>query len=650
MKDFNNLCELIAFQASNFKNLRALNFKEKGELLSFSNQDFLEKILQFACGIRELGFAPRQNFVNYSYQNPIWLIVDFGIIMAGGVSVPIFQNISTENLLFEIEDSRANFIFTDNQNCLEIIGSVSNNLQIITRNSAAQNYQNHFDFNQILDLGKKALEARKYSLEGFLKDLSPDNLATIIYTSGSTATPKGVELTHRNLVSQIKDCRQFFPLNAEDVVMSFLPLAHIFERMVMMYYLSSGVCVHFADDVKNVGSLLREIKPHLLTTVPRVLEKVYANIRHNIESANFVKKFLGKLALNRAFARNPEILQNHSMLDKIFDFLIYRKFRQALGGNIKMIICGGSALSVQLEKFFWNVGIKVYCGYGLTEASPVLAANCPKFYKLGTVGKAFPAVELKIATDGELLARGENIMRNYHNQDVRSSETFIDDWLRTGDEAQIDEAGFVRIVGRKREIVKNSYGKFINPVLIEQYLTQEFSFLQAALVVGEAKNYTAALLFLDFENLAKFKKIFFQNDEKELQNHNSRANSVIEIGEIGDKTIQILDRQTPNQQNSTNKKQFQPLQTESRSNVLDQKNAEYENQNLDFLNDPKLITFIAAAVRRINDKLNHWEQLKKVKIITQPISIQSGEITPSMKLKRKIVEQKFSSEIEELYS
>lgn len=620
MKDFENLCELLAFQASNFKNKTALNFKENGELISFSNEEFLQKSLEFACGLREIGFEAGQTFANYSYQNPIWLIVDFGILLAGGVSVPIFQNISKENLIFEITDANVNFIFTDNKNCLEILGEKANDLKIITRKFSAKNCH---EFEEILELGKKATKAKKYSLADFLSKISKSNLATIIYTSGSTGKPKGVELTHQNLVVQIEGSKQFFPLNDSEKVLSFLPLAHIFERMVMMYYISTGVSIYFADDVKNVGPLLREIAPNLFTTVPRVLEKVYANIRLNIESANFLKKLLGKAAIKRAlekqvvnFKNNKKssLLQSffYKIIDKFFDILVYRKFRAALGGKVRMIICGGSALSPMLEKFFWNIGVKIYCGYGLTESSPVLAANCPSAYKLGTVGKPFPGVSLKISNDRELLAMGENIMRGYHGS-KNSSENFVEGWLKTGDEAQIDEHGFVKITGRIREIFKNSYGKFVNPGPIEQKLTQELSFLQGAVVIAQNRSYGTALLFFDFENLKKFQENFFKIQiDYNPEISASDLSLIIKIQEFSSKIIQ---------------------QTYQENGAFNQ----------------QLIDFIADRVMKINQELDHWQQLKKVALISKQISIESGEITPSMKLKRKVIEEKFSSEIAKLY-
>ena len=607
MKNFSTLSELISFQASNFKNPSAFNFKENGELKSFSNQEFYEKIFHFACGLCELGLQKGQSFANYSYQNPIWLIADFGAILAGAVTVPIFHNISQENLLFEIRDADVKFIFTDNRDYFSSIKNENLDLKIITYGEQILKQvqddsvlcselshrhpelvsgsipNNIIAFEDLILLGKKAAEEKKYDLESLQKNSLPQDLVTIIYTSGSTGTPKGVELTHHNLVSQIHDTAQFFPLSKyDDVILSFLPLAHIFERMVMMFYISQGVSIYFSDDIKNVGNSLREFHPTLMTAVPRVLEKVYTKIKDGVDSASFLKKFIGKKALQRAMTKDFYAPKN--FCDKIYDAVIYKKFRFALGGKMRMIICGGAALSPELELFYRNIGVNLFCGYGLTESSPVLTANCPKNFKLGTVGKKFPAVELKISGDGELLARGPNIMCGYHNQPQKTAETIVDGWLKTGDLAQIDSEGFVKIIGRKKELFKNANGKYVSPVPIEQKLLQELGFLLGAIVIAEGQKFTSAVLFPEFELLKKFKVKFnfTQSDE-------------------------------------------------------------------DFLRSEILQKFVQKKIDQINSHLNHWEQIQKFHIAIEPISIESGEITPSMKLKRNLLEEKYKQVVEEFY-
>jgi len=578
MKNFNNLGELIKYQYQNFNNKNFLNFKENNEWRSFSNQDFYENIIALARGLEKLGLKRGQSVANYSYQNPIWLMVDLGSILAGAITVPIFNNISEDNLFYEIIDSDAKFFFTDNEKiCTKIkekfpeiiiIGYGFKSTLSINLEDLLKNEESAFDNN--------------FYVEDLFAKIKNDDIATIVYTSGSTDRPKGVEISHQALISQIKDSESFFYLDNLEVVLSYLPLAHIFERMVMMYYISKGLSIYFVDDIKNLGSFLKEIKPTIMTSVPRALEKVFARINNGVEEAKFFKKIIGKKALKRALEKDPLISKN--FIDKFFDKLIYQKFRQAMGGEMRMIICGGSSLSQELERFYWNIGVKIYCGYGLTECSPVLATNAPHQHKFTSVGKAFPSVKLKIAKDGELLACGINVMKKYRNNPQKTAETFEGEWFKTGDLAQIDEEGFVKIIGRKKEVFKTSNGKFVHPVLLEQKLVQELNFLVGALVIAEGKNFVSALLFVDFDLLRNIKiKLKFDGD------------------------------------------------------------------NNQFFDSTILKNFISQKIAIINKKLDSWEQIKKFKIIIEPISVESGEITPSLKLKRNVLEKKFALEIEEFY-
>ena len=306
-----------------------------------------------------------------------------------------------------------------------------------------------------------------------------------------------------------------------------------------------------------------------------------------VDNASLIKKFLGKKALKLALNKIPLSCDNsllNKIIYKIFDLIIYKKFRQALGGNMEMIICGSASLASDLERFYWNIGVKVYCGYGLTESSPVISANCPKYFKLATVGKPFPSVKVKIADDKELLASGSNIMHSYHNLREETALTIVDNYLKTGDLAEIDNEGFIKIIGRKKELFKTSYGKYVYPVLIEQKLIQELGFLLGAVVIAQNRQFVSALLFPDFEIIDKFKEKFnFKED-----NHN-------------------------------------------------------------FLQSQILLDFIESKIELINSKLDNWQQIKKFTVILKPISIASQEITPSMKIRRNIIEEKFVEEINKLY-
>ncbi len=579
MRNLKTLCDLVSLQGLKINNEKLLNFKEKGVWRSFSHKDFLDNVFHFACGLKEIGLQKDQTIAIFSYQNPIWLIADLGSILAGAVTVPIFHNISKENLSYEISDAEISYIFTDNFEYFNLLENNSFNLKTITYGFQKAG---SLTFEELLNIGKKAADSQKYVFEDFANEKKAKDLATIIYTSGSTGKPKGVEITHHNLITQIKATIETFPLKKNDVVLSFLPLAHIFERMVMMFYLTQGVSIYFADDTKNVGTLLKEVNPTLMTVVPRVLEKVYIRIKENVDNSSGFKKYLGKIALKKAFL-NSERKKNIS--DKIFDGLVYKKFRAALGNKMRMMICGGASLSLELQEFYKNIGVNLYCGYGLTEASPVLAANNEKFNRIGTIGKVFPFVELKIADDGELLAKGDNIMKGYHKSPEKTAEVIVDGWLKTGDLAQIDNDGFVKIIGRKKELFKTANGKYVCPVPIEQKLVQNLGFLIGSIVIAEGKKFTTTILFPDFEIISKTKeKLKFVGDD------------------------------------------------------------------IDFFKSKVLQNFVQKNLDKINEDLNHWEQIQKFFIASDSISIESGEITPSMKLKRSILEEKYKSVIDEFYN
>ena len=578
MQKFNNLGNLLINIQNNFNNKNFLNYKINNKWQNFSCHEFVIKTQALAIALHKKGLKKGDKLANYSYQNPFWLIFDFSAILAGGITVPFFSNLSQENLFYQIQDSAVNFFFTDNP---EICHKIFLNFPHITLITNGFKVDYAFSLDELI-----ANEIENISPElinKFVNDINPIDVATIVYTSGSTSKPKGVEISHQSLISQVFDSDEFFNLPNDSVVLSYLPLAHIFERMVMCYYLSKGLSIYFVDDVNLLGIYMREISPNLMTSVPRALEKVFAKINQGIETSNLFKRIIGKLSVKRAIVKNPLLPKN--IFDKIFDKLIYQKFRQALGGKIDMIICGGSSLSTELEKFYFNIGVRIFCGYGLTECSPVLATNSPKNFRIGTVGKAFPSVQLKLAEDKELLAKGINVMSKYHNNPEKTDEVFVDGWFKTGDLAEIDSDGFVKIIGRKSEVFKNSNGKFIHPVSIEQKLIQNLGYILGALIIAESKSFVAVLLFIDYDLIAN------------------------------------LQKKLGYQQNINN-----------------------------FLESSSLKSYTQEIIDKINNDLDQWEQIKKFKIITDKISVETNEITPSLKLKRSYLEHKYQHFINDFYN
>lgn len=571
-KDFKDLAELLFYQAGNFSNKNALNFKENGAWRSFSNREFLDLVVKFACGLRELGFKKGDRLAIYAYQSPIWLVVDFAVILLGGVSVPIFHNVARDNLLFQIKHAKCRFVFADfdadfeEKNHFNKVSCLESELPEVVEKVISYGFapKNSINFEVVVDLGER-ISSRLDGFEELRAEVEVDDLATIIYTSGSTGDPKGVCLSHDNLVMQIKAAEARFPFDEGQKVVSFLPLAHIFERMVMMLYLARGVSVYFVDDVKNLGAVLQEVKPSAMTVVPRVLEKVFAKISDGVARGGFLSRFLGKMALRHALREGG---------GNFLDCLVYKKFLAGLGGNLEMVICGGAALSNEMERFFCNIGVRVLCGYGLTETSPVLAVNYEGGYRFGTVGKAFDGVELKLDEDGELLAKGRGVMLGYYEDEERTKEVMEGEWFRTGDLAAIED-GFVRIIGRKKELFKTANGKYVRPVPIEQELVQKLGFLIGAVILAEGRSFVSALLFPDFELLKALKK------------------------KLG-----------------------------------------FEGEG--FLASKVLNDYVQGVVDEVNAGLDRGEQIFEFKIIEEEISIESGHITPSMKLKRAKLEEDFA--------
>lgn len=572
---FSTLSELL-LHSRDLANKSALGFKENGKLKTFSNKQFFDDTIALAAGLKEIGFKKGNRLAIFCYQSPIWLMVDFATLVLGGVSVPVFYNVADDNLEFQLRDSGAKFVFVDKVSPVLLTIAKKQKIKIITYKS---NPKADYGFKDLVKLGKKSDPQKIHAAP------KPKDLATIIYTSGTTGQPKGVEITHANLVSQIKGAAARFPLYAQtDSALSFLPLAHVFEQMVVLYYFSAGVSVYFVDDPKNLLQWVNEVRPSLMTVIPRALEKLFANLKSRIEEEkNPLKKLMAKLIVKCALKTNPEC--GKIFIERFFYAKIKNQLVAALGGKMRMMISGGAALNAELERFYLNIGMKLFIGYGLTETSPVIAANCEEFHKYGTVGKPFPGVEVKLAADGELLASGTGIMRGYHKNKEATDEVLQDGWFKTGDLAKIDDEGFVQITGRKKEMLKTSTGKYVSPVPIEQKLMQEMSFLIGAIVIANGRKFTSCLLFADFDQLAKAK------------------------AKLGKES-------------------------------LDDKK---------FLVSEDLNKFARAKIDQVNQGVNIWEQIKKFRIITDKISIETGEITPSLKLRRELLEKKYEKVIGEIY-
>lgn len=493
MFSFSTFPELLDYIENNIENSNYLSYLNEGTWKTFSSFEFVSHIHKLSHAFSEHGVTQGDTVAIISDASPFWLMVDFALQELGAVSVPIFANIASENLRFEIEDADISYMFIASQEKYDQLHEYIPTMKLVVTldvKDEAVNSINFFDF-----IKNQSAEKRKRS------KIDPDAIATIIYTSGSTGRPKGVELTHRNFISQLKDVKEVLPFHTQHKALSFLPLAHIFERMVMSYYLASNVSVYFADDVQNVGNLIKELKPTLMTVVPRLLDKIYAKMHDNAASAKGIKWLIAKVAFHAADSKivgSPD-----SVIDKISRKLVYQKLLEALGGNLELLICGGAPLSKKTERFFNNIGLNLYQGYGLSESSPVISVNTPTDHKFGTTGQTLPSQQVKLSADGELLVKGPNVMKGYHNHPEKTAEAIEDGWLHTGDLAEIDSQGYITIKSRKKELFKTSTGKYVAAIPIEQKLTQS-KWIDYALVVADNRPFATALIFADPVNLEAY--------------------------------------------------------------------------------------------------------------------------------------------------
>ena len=475
-----------------------LHYCVKGGYETISKEEFLRTVRYLALAFHKKGWKGKQVAVAIS-PSPYWLMLDYALMLCGAVSVPLFTNISSKNLHYQILDATIQTAFIENKEQEKIIHRAGENVEVVYLEEYSPG---DHTFSEFVSQGKKIDESEPSVFGTLIYQIRPADIATIVYTSGTSGVPKGVELTHTNLISQIHATAKNYHFDKEtDIAFSFLPLAHIFERMVMHFYLSRELSVYFADDVKNVGVLLKEVNPTVMTVVPRLLEKVFFKMKLKAMDGNFIKRALVSLAFYRATTKDP--FMKLSLLDKILDALVYKKLRVALGTRMRMLISGGAALSDALYRFYLNIGISIYQGYGQTESSPVICSNTPQYNKVGTCGQAFPGVEVKISDEGELLARGANIMHGYHNNVEATNEVIDSDgWLHTGDLASIDDEGFISITGRKNELFKTSTGEYVSSVYIEQELVSN-GWFEHALIVGHNKPYVVALLFVEHDFLGR---------------------------------------------------------------------------------------------------------------------------------------------------
>lgn len=563
--------------------------REAGHWKWLSTEDLQAEIRRLALALLRLGAGPGSHVAIIGDPTPHWIAADLAVMAVGAASVPLFPTMSAGHFQHAVTSTGARTVVALGEAGWALVDAHRSLFRnMVVRGVPVTTKGRIHCWHDALELGDTLAQEDPGLYARMLARIRPDDLATIIHTSGSTGLPKGVELTHRNLVSQITTACGLFPLVAgRDKALSCLPFAHVFERVVVYTYLVQGAPVHIADDVKNVGVLLREVGPAVFTAVPRLIEKLHARIRAQIAESVAIKRQLGRWALELATTQGPTLREKrggHPWALRVADRLIYGKLRQALGGHLKYLIVGGAALSDELTRFLIGVDLPVYTGYGMTEASPVIAVNRPGARRLGTVGQAFPGVEIRIGAQGEILARGPGVMSGYHK--VELSPVDAEGWLHTGDVGTLDADGYLTITGRLKELFKTANGKYVAPTPIEQALTGSGGLIDQALVVAEGQPCVGALLFPDAEILRRRKQA------------------------LG--CLALSDQE--------------------------------------FLAKPEITSELAGSVAEVNAHLSSWERIRCWRFVAEPPSVANDGLTPTMKLRRHALTRRYQRLIDDMYA
>ena len=585
----NRLFDFLNYQKHNNPLEKCLNTKYSGKWKSLSTESFYEKVQKLSSSLFDMGVKKGDKIALISTNNRTeWCIVDLAVLQLGAVTVPIYPTITAKEYEYILNHSESSFCFISD---LEIF----NKLNSILKNTKKIKDVFSFDLIENCKSLESILKTENFKIQEKIdlkkKDVSPNDLATIIYTSGTTGVPKGVMLTHKNIVSNVLSSSKRLPLEiGSSKALSFLPVCHIFERVILYVYYFNSIEIHFAESLETISDNLKEVGPNFMTAVPRLLEKVYDKIYSKGSSLTGIKKKLFDWAVELGLSYKPygENGLLYELKLRIARKLIFSKWKEALGGNLEAICSGSAPLQPRLARVFNAAGIVLAEGYGLTATSPVLTVSDirNKGLRIGCVGKPIEGVEIKIAEDGEIICKGPNIMKGYFKDIKKTSEVIINGYFHTGDIGVLDNDGFLKITDRKKQLFKTSGGKYIAPQLLENKMKQSL-FIEQIMVVGEGEKMPAALIQPSFEYIKEWSK---------------------------EKGIKIEDT--------------------------------YEKvcRNID------LINAIQTEIDFHNNDFSQWEKIKKFKLTPEIWNVDDGHLTPTMKVKRKVIKEKYKVLINEIYS
>ncbi|WP_340063854.1 long-chain fatty acid--CoA ligase [Ascidiimonas aurantiaca] len=588
MINVSRLFDFPYYQEEKFALKDSLTTKYGNEWIKTSTGEYIRKSNCISRAFLKLGLQPNDKVAVISSNNRTeWHIIDIGALQIGAQNVPIYPTISEEDYEYILNHSESTYCFVSDAEVMTKLNAIRKNVPSLKEVYTFDEIEGEKNWQELLDLGKD--ETSQPEVEERKKNVSPDDLATIIYTSGTTGEPKGVMLSHNNVVSNVLASAERVPLQTGSKALSFLPMCHIFERMVSYLYQYCGISIYFAESIEKISDNLKEVKPDVMTVVPRLLEKVYDKIYAKGTELTGIKKklFFWAIELGLKFQPYKDNGAWYEFKLGIARKLIFSKWQEALGGNLKIMVSGSAALQPRLGRIFGAAGIPVMEGYGLTETSPVIAVNDQnnRGWKVGTVGKMIPGVDVKIAADGEILCKGPNVMIGYYKNPEKTKEVMTEAYFHTGDIGEIDAEGFLKITDRKKEMFKTSGGKYVAPQLIENEMKQS-RFIEQIMVVGEGEKMPAAFIQPNFEFLREWAK-----------RHN------IKLGESQKEIIASTD-------------------------VFDR---------------------IQEEVDFYNQRFGKWEKIKRFELTPDVWSIDEGHLTPTMKLKRRVIKEKYIDLYNKIY-
>ena len=594
MNENSRIFDCIDFQLNKFPKADMLAGKDNGEWTTYSTADVKTMVNKLSAGLLRLGVSGNDMTVEnqdkialVSKNRPEWLILDLACQQIGALLCPIYPTTNINELEFIFNDASIKHVFLSGQDILDKVNNIRNHVPSLV---------NVYSFDELpnADHWKKILvPVEPYDLvklEDIKRTVLPEHCATIIYTSGTTGTPKGVMLSHNNIVSNVSNAKNTFPFEDNVVAraLSFLPLNHIFERMISYIYITSGISIYYAESLDTIAENLKEVKPQLFCTVPRLLEKTYEKIMAKGAELTGIKRKLFDWSVRLANdydnikSKGPWYKMQLAFANK----LIFSKWREGLGGQVNFIVTGGAACQVRLIRIFTAAGIPIYEGYGPTENSPAISVNCRKKggTKFGTVGLVIDGQKVKLEADGEICVKGPSVMMGYYKRPDLTAETIIDGWLHTGDIGIFEDGKFLKITDRKKELFKTSGGKYVAPQPIENKM-KESPFVEQMMIVGAEQKFVGALIVPSIPNL------------REWMQHKGISFTTIE----------------------------------------------------DAVNNPKVLDLYRELIDSFNKFFNHVEQVKKFELIPHEWTIETGELTPTLKLKRKVIMEKYKTAIDRIY-